>query len=52
MIWNYILNRIGAVLTYGAAFVVVFLIFIYLQKEWPEIYYGEYRDWWLFSSAL
>lgn len=49
MIWNYILNRIGAVLTYGAAFVVVFLIFIYLQKEWPEIYYGEYRDWWLFA---
>jgi len=41
MIWNFILNRIGVVLAYGAAFVVVFLIFVYLQKEWPEIYSGD-----------
>lgn len=52
MIWNYILNRLGAVLTYGAAFVLVFLIFIYMQKEWPEIYYGENSDNWLFAIAF
>jgi hypothetical protein len=52
MFWNFILNRIRAFLAYGIAFVLVFLIFFYLHKVWPEVYYGKYHEIWLFGIAL
>lgn len=42
MIFRYLLNRLGAYAIYGAAFVVVFLLFLLLESVFPEIYYGEY----------
>lgn len=42
MISRYILYRLGAFVIYGTAFVVIFLLFVFLESVFPEIYYGEY----------
>lgn len=47
MIFNYLLNRLGAFAIYGAAFVVTFLLFVFLESVFPEIYYSEQGGFWL-----
>ncbi|MCK6617798.1 MAG: hypothetical protein L6Q51_09140 [Cyclobacteriaceae bacterium] len=49
MILKYILNRLRAYAIYGAAFVVVFLLFVFLESVFPEIYYSEYGGILLFT---